>query len=293
MKTHLTIIAVALLAVHAAVAQTPRRAANAYRSEGYRLVWSDEFSTDGRPDPRKWGYEHGFERNHEDQYYQPDNAVCRDGMLTIEARREKRVNLEYDPEGKWWDQKPLYARYTSSSVNTRGKFAFRYGRMEVRAKIPVSRGAWPAIWLLGTELPWPQNGEIDVMEYYHTAGIPYILANTAWGGRGGYEAVWNTGKIPFAHFTDSDPDWADKFHVWRMDWDEQAIRIYLDGELLNETMLDDTFNRGGRGEGVNPFRAEQYILLNLALGGDNGGPIDEGALPMRYEVDYVRVYQKK
>lgn len=274
-------------------AQTSRRDASAYRKEGYHLVWSDEFSTDGRPDARKWGYEEGFERNHEAQYYQRDNAVCRDGVLTIEARREKRPSAEYDPDGKYWDQKPLYAYYTSSSINTRGKFAFRYGRMEVRARIPVAKGAWPAIWLLGTRLPWPQNGEIDVMEYYHTDGIPYILANMAWGGKRQNEAVWNTGKIPFERFTRRDPEWADKFHVWRMDWDEQSIRIYLDGELLNETELEETVNRGGRGEGVNPFHHEQFILLNLALGGDNGGPIDDSALPLHYEVDYVRVYQKK
>ncbi len=293
MKIPASAAAILLLASAAAHAQTGGRAANAYRSEGYRLVWSDEFDTDGRPDPRKWGYEEGFERNHEAQFYQRDNAVCRGGVLTIEARREKRINTEYDPEGTRWDQKPLYAHYTSSSVNTRGRFAFLYGRMEVRAKIPVSRGAWPAIWLLGTRLSWPQNGEIDVMEYYHINGVPHILANTAWGGRKQGEAVWNDRKIPFSHFTGDDPGWADRFHVWRMDWDEQAIRIYLDGELLNETPLDGTVNAGGRGEGINPFHSEQFILLNLALGGDNGGPIDDNALPIQYQIDYVRVYQKR
>ncbi len=291
-KLFLTIVFIAAASAPTS-AQTSRRDANAYRKEGYRLVWSDEFSVDGRPDARKWGYEEGFERNHEAQYYQRDNAVCRDGILTIEARREKRPNAEYDPDGKHWDQKPQYAHYTSSSINTRGKFAFRYGRMEVRARIPTAKGAWPAIWLLGTQLPWPHNGEIDVMEYYHTDGIPYILANMAWGGKRPYEAIWNTGKIPYERFTRRDPRWADKFHVWRMDWDERSIRIYLDGELLNETKLEDTVNRGGRGEGVNPFRHEQFILLNLALGGDNGGPIDDSALPLHYEIDYVRVYQKR
>jgi len=293
MKNALTTAILIIVAAVQAFAQTPRRDANAYRKEGYRLVWSDEFSAAGRPDPRKWGYEEGFERNREAQYYQRDNAFCRDGILTIEARREKRPNAEYDPDGKHWDQKPPYALYTSSSINTRGKFAFRYGRMEVRARIPVARGAWPAIWLLGTRLPWPHCGEIDVMEYYHTAGTPYILANAAWGGERQGEAVWDTGKIPYERFTRRDPDWADKFHVWRMDWDERAIRIYLDGELLNETPLEETVNRGGRGEGETPFRREQFILLNLALGGDNGGPIDDSALPLRYEIDYVRVYQKK
>lgn len=281
-----------LLAAAEVHAQTPRRDANAYRREGYRLVWSDEFTTDGRPDPCRWGYEEGFERNHEAQYYQRDNALCRDGILTIEARRERRPSAEYDPDGKNWDQKAPYAEYTSSSINTRGRFAFRYGRLEVRARIPVAKGAWPAIWLLGTSLPWPHNGEIDVMEYYHTDGIPYILANAAWGGEKRHQAVWNTGKIPYSHFLEADPDWADKFHTWRMDWDETAISIYLDGELLNRIDLSKTVNRGGDGAGINPFNREQFILLNLALGGDNGGPIDDSAMPMRYEIDYVRVYQK-
>lgn len=162
----------------------------------------------------------------------------------------------------------------------------------MRARIPVAKGAWPAIWLLGTSLPWPHNGEIDVMEYYHTDGIPYILANAAWGGEKRHQAVWNTGKIPYSHFLESDPDWADKFHTWRMDWDETAISIYLDGELLNRIDLSKTVNRGGDGAGINPFHREQFILLNLALGGDNGGPIDDSAMPMHYEIDYVRVYQK-
>ena len=130
------------------------------------------------------------------------------------------------------------------------------------------------------------------MEYYHTDGIPYILANAAWGGERPNQAVWNTGKIPYEHFTERDPDWADKFHTWRMDWNETAISIYLDGELLNRIDLSTTVNRGGEGAGINPFHREQFILLNLALGGDNGGPIDDSAMPMRYEIDYVRVYQK-
>lgn len=274
-------------------AQTPRREANAYRREGYRLIWSDEFSKDGLPNPRRWVYEERFVRNHEDQYYQRGNAICRDGILTIEARRERRSNAEYDPEGTRWNQRKPYAEYTSSSINTRGRFAFLYGRLEVRARIPVAKGAWPAIWLLGRSLPWPHNGEIDVMEFYHTDGVPYILANAAWGGERKYQAIWNTGKIPYSHFLEQDPDWASKFHTWRMDWDEAAIRIYLDGELLNEIDLSKTINQGTEGAGINPFHREQYILLNLALGGDNGGPIDDSAMPMRYEIDYVRVYQKR
>ena len=118
--------------------QTPRKEANKYRNEGYHLVWSDEFNKDGRPDARWWSYEKGFERNHEAQYYQRENVECRDGLLIFEGRRERRISHEYDPNGRNWDQKPLYAEYTSASINTRNKFTFLYGRMEVRAKIPTS-----------------------------------------------------------------------------------------------------------------------------------------------------------
>lgn len=293
MRRYLILSLLGLLFAGSAFAQTPSKEANKYRNEGYRLVWSDEFSVDGRPDPRKWSYEKGFERNHEAQYYQRENVECRDGLLVFEGRREKRISFEYNPNGRSWDQKPLYAEYTSASINTRNKFSFLYGRMEVRAKIPTSKGAWPAIWLLGVRNSWPHNGEIDVMEYYHIKGEPHILANAAWGGKAQWQAIWDDEKIHYSHFTQKDAAWGEKFHIWRMDWDEEAIRIYLDGELLNEIPLSETINQGTRAKGFNPFTQEQYILLNLAMGGDNGGPIDDKALPMHYEVDYVRVYQRR
>ena len=130
------------------------------------------------------------------------------------------------------------------------------------------------------------------MEYYRIDGEPHILANAAWGNDQRYGAVWNSQKIPFAHFIEKNLDWADQFHVWRMDWDEQHIRIYLDDELLNDIPLSTTIN-GCIGHGENPFRKPQYILLNLALGGHNGGFIDDSAFPMRYEIDYVRIYQSE
>ena len=130
------------------------------------------------------------------------------------------------------------------------------------------------------------------MEYYPIKGVPHILANVAWGSDRPYDAVWNSRKVPFSRFTYRDPHWAQRFHVWRMDWDETSIRLYLDGELLNEVLLSQTVN-GSEGHHSNPFRQPQYILLNLALGGDNGGPIDDAALPMRYEIDYVRIYEQK
>lgn len=256
-----------------------------------RLVWSQEFNTDGPVDTLVWNFETGFKRNHEDQWYQRENAFCSDGCLVIEARRDTRPNPLFEEGSKDWRRERPEIQYTSASVNTRGRYEFRYGTMEVRARIPLSSGAWPAIWTLGGgDLPWPSCGEIDVMEYYRKKGGPHILANAAWGTDRPYLARWNSRAIPFSHFTDRDPHWGDKFHVWTMEWTPESLRILLDGELLNEVSLSETIN-GSIGHGSNPMQQPHYILLNLALGGDNGGPIDPAAFPMRYEIDYVRVYQ--
>ena len=133
------------------------------------------------------------------------------------------------------------------------------------------------------------------MEYYIKNSKPSILANACWVSGQRWNAVWDSEAIPFTHFTDKDPEWADKFHVWRMDWDEHYIRIYLDDELLNEIDLSKTQNGGYGGNRENPFANrvsgfKHYLLLNLALGG-NGGEPDISQFPLRYYIDYVRVYQ--
>ncbi|MDD3161243.1 MAG: glycoside hydrolase family 16 protein [Bacteroidales bacterium] len=263
----------------------------AQKNKEWKLVWSDEFDTEGKLDSSIWNYEKGFERNEEAQWYQPDNANCKGGCLIIEARKENRKNPLYEEGSRDWRKKREYIEYTSSSVTTARKREFLYGRFEVKARIPVAKGSWPAIWTLGRGMQWPSCGEIDIMEYYHIKGIPHILANTAWGKDKPYDAMWDSKKIPYSHFTAKDSQWADKFHIWRMDWDEQAIKLYLDNELLNETPLSNTVN-GRIGQGTNPFQQKHYILLNLAIGGTNGGIIDDQALPMKYEIDYIRVYQK-
>lgn len=260
-------------------------------NDGWKLVWSDEFNRDGKPDTTVWNYEHGFVRNEEDQWYTDRNAYCTGGVLVIEARKERVDNPRYDASGANWQLNRRHAEYTSASINTAGKFEFKYGRLEVRARIPVGCGAWPAIWTLGSKQEWPSCGEIDVMEFYRIKGVPSILANVAWGRDRRYDAEWRSSATPYSHFLAKDSLWAEKFHVWRMDWDEEAIRLYLDGELLNEVMLDGTIN-GECGNHTNPFRQPHYVLLNLALGGTNGGEIDNDAMPMKYEVDYVRVYRK-
>lgn len=264
-----------------------------FAQDNWQLVWSDEFNADGPPDSSVWNFEQGYARNEENQWYQSENAVCKDGFLVIEARKEEnRKNPLYVSGSNDWRKKREFVEYTSSSINTAGKKEFLYGRFEIRARIPVAKGAWPAIWTLGSSMEWPSCGEIDIMEYYQIKGVPHILANAAWGTDRQWHAKWDSQATPYSHFTDKDPDWASKFHIWRMDWDEEAIRIYLDDELLNEILLRNTQN-GNIGKGSNPFTKPQYLLLNLALGGINGGPVDEAALPMKYEIDYVRVYQKE
>ena len=259
-----------------------------------RLVWSDEFEEDGRPS-KDWTFERGFVRNQELQWYQSQNAYVKDGCLVIEGRKEHRKNPLYEAESNDWRRNREFIEYTSSSLTTRLGFQFMYGRVEVRAKIPVSSGSWPAIWLLGNKWEWPQNGEIDMMEYYIKDGVPSILANACWGSTEQWKAVWDSAVTPLTHFTEKDPDWANKFHIWRMDWDKDFIRLYLDDELLNEIDLSQTNNGGLGGNHENPFSNtipgfKHFILLNLALG-SNGGTPDDSQFPLRYHIDYVRVYQ--
>lgn len=271
------------------------KGSSAAEYEGYSLVWYDEFDTEGRLSS-EWSYEKGFVRNNELQWYQEDNASCTGGTLVIEGRRETVPNPNYNPSDSDWRRNRANAQYTSSCVTTRDSFAFRYGRMEVRAKIPVSSGAWPAIWTLGNQWEWPNNGEIDIMEFYIKNGTPSILANACWGSAQAWTAVWDESVTPYTHFTDKAADWDLQYHIWTMDWDRDFIRIYLDGELLNEVNLARTTNGGWQGNTENPFSNEvegfgDYILLNLAIG-SNGGTPDNSAFPLKYYVDYVRVYQK-
>ena len=259
---------------------------------GWKLVWHDEFNYTGASDSTSWSYEYGFVRNNEHQWYQPQNAVVGGGILTIKGRNERVYNTRYDRESRNWQRNRPYADYTSACIKTVGKREFLYGRFEIRAKIPTGGGSWPAIWTLGNTMGWPNNGEIDIMEYYLYRGVPTILANVAWGSDTKPSGEWRTKTFPYSKWTTIDRHWGEKFHIWRMDWDEQYIRLYLDDELLNETPLTETIN-GAKGQNKNPFKQPHYILLNLAIGGNNGGPIDNNAFPMDYEIDYVRVYQKQ
>lgn len=256
--------------------------------KGMKLVWSDEFNNTGKPNPENWRFENGFVRNEELQWYREENATCSGGVLKIEGRREEVKNPDYRAGSQDWRTNREFAHYTSASINTRGHQQWLYGTFIVRARIDTAMGAWPAIWTLGTSKPWPSNGEIDQMEFYRVNHVPTILANVAWGTSQRNIAKWHTERIPLSHFTAKDADWVKKFHIWRMDWTPEFINLYLDEELLNTTPLSETVNP----DGFNPFTQPEYLLLNLALG-KNGGNPDNTKFPIRYEVDYVRVYQKK
>lgn len=254
--------------------------------KNFKLIWEEEFTKEGKVDSSRWSFEKGFVRNNELQWYQESNASQVDGFLKIQGRREKIENPFYQEGSDNWKRSREFAEYTSSSINTRGKYEFQFGILEVKAKIDTSSGMWPAIWTLGISKPWPQNGEIDVMEFYQVDGEKTILANAAWADAT-KRASWDEAKVPFSEFLKKDPKWAEKFHIWKMDWTEDYIRIYLDDELLNEIPLSETINPSG----FNPFHQPHYILLNLALG-SNGGDLSQTEFPREYLVDYVRVYQK-
>jgi beta-glucanase (GH16 family) len=266
-------------------AHTQQRADDVPSYPGYALVWADEFDRDGAPQPANWTYERGFVRNRELQWYRPENARVAAGMLVIEARRERLPNPDFDAASSEWRQTREFAEYTSASLLTRGLHSWRYGRFEMRGRIDTRAGLWPAFWTLGVTGNWPHNGEIDIMEYYR--GM--LLANAAWGGAKRLQPIWADTRTPLASL--GPPDWPSRFHVWRMDWDERQIVLSVDGRVLNTVDLARTVNEDGTG--INPFHHPQYILLNLAVGGTNGGDPSATTFPAKLEVDYARVYQKK
>lgn len=252
--------------------------------KGYTLVWADEFNHTGRPDSTKWGYEHGLVRNEELQWYQQKNAFCKKGKLIIEARKEQRSNPHYDAGSKDWRKKNELISYSSSCLVTAGKSEWQYGLFEMRGKIDISEGLWPTWWTMGIDKKWPAGGEIDMMEYYRGK----LLANVACLGKHN-STEWHIKKFPVDSLGGA--AWAAKFHVWKMEWTPSDISLYVDDVLLNHVAVDSLVNKDG--SGFNPFKQPHYMLLNLAVGGRNGGDPSKTVFPKRIEIDYVRVYQQQ
>lgn len=237
--------------------------------QAWAMIWADEFDVDGLPDPARWDYEEGYVRNNELQYYtraRPENARVEDGMLVIEARQEP-----YEEYG-----------YTSASLVTRNRASWRYGRIEVRAKLPTGSGTWPAIWMLGMNIPevgWPDCGEIDIME---NVGFDpdRIYANVHTQA---YNHVKKTNKG--SNISVAKP--YDGFHVYAIEWFEDHIDFFVDDDKYF------SFQNEGTGWEAWPFDQEFYLIINLAIGGSWGGMhgVDEDIFPQQYHIDYVRVYQ--
>lgn len=256
---------------------------------GWSLVWADEFDKPGAPDPAKWDYEVGFVRNHEQQFFtrqRRENARVEDGLLVIEARKEPWANSEFDPKVRPGDLRGRdrkQAGYTSASLVTRGKAAWTYGRIEVRAKLPTGRGTWPAIWTLGADFPdvgWPRCGELDIMEFVgFDPGVVHANIHVK-----KYNHMDNSGKGDHVKIEDS----SDAFHVYAVEWTPERLDFFADGSKYF------TYQNEHTGRDAWPFDKDQYLILNLAIGGDYGGfkGIDDSIFPQKLMIDYVRVYQR-
>jgi len=239
---------------------------------GYRLVWSDEFEPAGLPDPAKWAYDTGMNKqgwhNHEQQYYsaaRAENAEQREGKLVITARKEQ-LSAAAD-----WGGQP----YTSARLITAGKAEWTYGFFEIRAKLPCGKGTWPAIWMLGSQGEWPAAGELDIMEQVgkEPSKVFSTTHTSAGSGGNGAGAATQVG------------DACSAFHTYQMDWTPQQVRFGIDGKS------HFVYKNAGTGKAQWPFDAPQFLILNIAIGGDLGGPVDDAIFPVRMEIDYVRVYQ--
>jgi beta-glucanase (GH16 family) len=239
----------------------------------WKLAWSDEFDKDGAPDPSNWGFEKGFVRNQELQWYQPDNATVSGGLLTIAAQKQQVANPNYMAGSSNWKTNRQYAQYTSSSLTSSGKRSYQYGRFEMCGQIDTRQGSWPAFWILGNGKSWPSSGEVDIMEYYANG----VRANVC--KPSGSNCDWS-GSVSQSLSSLGGSTWSSKFHLWAMEWSTTDINLYLDDKLVYD------FKVSGAPYTGNPF----YVIVNLAIGA-NGGDPSSTTFPITYQVDYVRVYQ--
>ena len=235
------------------------------------LIWSDEFNEDGALSADNWFSEtvppvNGGWYNAEQQHYTDriDNAFISNGTLKIVAKKELYTAFNSTKS------------YTSARLNS--KFEFTYGRIEVRAKLPAGRGTWPAIWTLGsniTSVNWPACGEIDIMEHVgnNVGKVSSAIHTPSSNG--------NTVNVEFLNIENATID----FHVYTADWTADKIDFYVDDVLFY------TYNPVIKNSSTWPFNADQFILLNIAMGGTLGGNIDSNFVESTMEIDYVRVYE--
>lgn len=238
------------------------------------LIWREEFIHSGGPDQSKWNYEIGNGSNgwgnNELQYYtdSDENSYVDNGMLTITAREEPVSGFNY----------------SSARLTTQNKFDFRFGRIEARIKLPYGQGLWPAFWMLGAnfnQVGWPQCGEIDIMEMVggvnrdNTCHTTIHWWDETQGARANYGESYT---LPSGIF-------ADDFHVFGVEWDEQTIRGYVDGnEYYVVDLTPSEFSE---------FKKNFFIILNVAVGGEWPGEPDETTVfPQTMQVDWVRVYSQ-
>jgi beta-glucanase (GH16 family) len=241
---------------------------------GYTLAWSDEFNG-ASLDASVWGYESGDGcpdlcgwGNNELEYYTapPNNVLFQDGKVIIEARAESAG-------GK---------NYTSSRLKTQGKKTFKFGRIDIRAILPTTKGLWPALWLLPQDNvygPWPTSGEIDMMEAIGSE--PGRVLGTANFGPGPNSTYISRNYfLPGGTFND-------QFHVFSLEWQQDTIRWYVDNTLYS------TVTRTDVGAATWPFNESFFFIVNVAVGGNlPGAPDGSTRFPQWLILDYIRVYQK-
>ncbi len=235
-----------------------------------KKIWSDEFDYSGLPDSSKWRYDTGGGGwgNNELQYYtasRKENARVENGHLIIEARKEAWQGLDY----------------TSARLVTKGTGDWKYGRIEVRARLPKGLGTWPAIWMLGSSTPlkWPDDGEIDIMEHVgYQHGVVHASVHTK-----KYHHSIGTQKTDTVLVRDL----SEQFHVYSVEWNAKTVNVAVDGKTFF------SFANEGSGREAWPFDEKMHLLLNVAVGGNWGGAkgVDPSIYPVRMEIDYVRVFQ--
>ncbi len=240
--------------------------------EGFESVWVDEF--DGPEiDLDNWTFEIGNGQegwgNNELEYYtdRPENASIQDGNLVIHATNVPWVGRQY----------------TSARMITRDKKEFKFGRIDIRAKIPKTQGIWPALWMLGAnfgEIGWPQCGEIDIMEL--VGHFPSIVHGTIH-----YGDDFPNNSFKGESFSIAPNTFDEEFHVFTLLWDLNRIAWYVDDIVYYE--IDPTTLDGK----PYPFNQDFFFLFNVAIGGNwPGNPDQTTEFPQEMIVDYIRVFQK-